>query len=89
MEESQTWELEEIRKGDEENWGSGQAKGSVAKRLVQPKKKREKKDKLKKMQGQMHQGGPNINDRKKKEGPLVKVWTLIVEVKRRSTLKQP
>lgn len=37
MEESQTWELKEIRKGDSENWGSGQAKGSVAKRPVQPK----------------------------------------------------
>lgn len=87
MEESQTWELEEIRKGDAENWGSGQAKGSVAKRLVQPKKERNKTNWRK--QGQLHQGGPNINDHKKKEGPLVKVWTLIVEVKRRSTLMQP
>lgn len=87
MEESQTWELEEIRKGDAENWGSDQAKGSVAKRLVQPKEQR-KKEKLKKMQGQLHQGGPDISDHKKKESQLVKVWTLIVEVKRKSTLKQ-
>lgn len=35
-------EIEEIRKGDAENRGALQGKGSVAKRLVQPKKETEK-----------------------------------------------